>query len=176
MLSTTQFLQLTQWSGIITLICAVLAGVAFIFKWGSRFQLVGVTGFMCVLTGGLFALSLVPISRTVIPGAVKFAVVYDNGATQAVISVPPTISPDQLEATLRQAASDLYSYGRLGRDRDKLIIRARTIIHPQPGVSVPLYLGDVTRSLAERKDEEMQVEIFPEKFAQLPKSSLVISN
>lgn len=170
MLSTTQFLQLTQWSGIITLICAALAGVAFILKWGVRFQLVGVTGFMCVLTGGLFALSLVPISRTVIPGAVKFSVVYDNGATQAVIAVPPTIKPDQLEATLRQAASDLYSYGRLGRDQNQLIIRARTIIHPEPGVSVPLYLGDVTRSLAEREDEEMHVELFPEKFAQLPKS------
>jgi hypothetical protein len=55
--------------------------------------------------------------------------VYDNGATQAVITVAPTITNNEVEATLRQAASDLYSYGRLGGDADQLTIRIRTIIH-----------------------------------------------
>ncbi len=171
MLTTAEFFQLTQWAGITTLIVAVLAIAGFIFKWGVRFQLVGVTGFMAVLTGGLFALSLVPIVRTVVPGAVRYSVVYDNGATQAVISIPPTITETELEATLRQAASDLYSYGRLGREQDQLNIRARTVIHPEPGVSQPLYLGDVKRSLRNREDEQIQIEIFSDKFAKLPKSS-----
>ncbi|MBD2436598.1 Ycf51 family protein [Nostoc sp. FACHB-110] len=164
------FLQYTQWSGIATLVFAALAVLAFIFKWGIRFRLVGTTGFMLVLTGGLFALSLVPLSRTVIPGAEKFTLVYDNGATQAVIAISPEISPTGLEATLRQAASNLYSYGRLGKRSDNVLtIRARTVIHPEPGVTVPLYLGQIKRTLETREDAEMAIEIYADKFAQLPK-------
>lgn len=169
MLTTADFLALTQWVGITTLACAALTVLGFMFKWGIRFRLVGATGFLGVLTGGLFALSLVPFTRTVVTGAVRFSVVYDSGGTQAVIAVPPQISESELSATLRQAASNLYSFGRLGRDEDKLTIRARTIIHPEPGISKPLYLGQVKQSLANRKDEQMAIEIYQEKLAQLLK-------
>ncbi len=170
MLTTAEFLQYTQWSGIATLVVGVLTVLGFILKWGIRFRLVGATGFMLVVTTGLFALSLAPLSRTVIPGAVRYSRVYDNGVTQAVIAIPPQISPSQLEATLRQAASDLYSSGRLGtREDNQLTIRARTIVHPEPGVSVPLYLGQVKRSLTNREDSQIALEVYQEKFAQLPK-------
>jgi hypothetical protein len=133
---------------------------------------VGATGFMLVLTGGLFSLSLVPLSRTVIPGAVKYTLVYDNGSNQTVIAIAPEITPTELEATLRQAASNLYSYGRLGSGGNKeLTVRARTIIHPEIGLSVPLYLGQVNRTLVSREDPEMLVEVYLDKFASLPKAS-----
>jgi Protein of function (DUF2518) len=170
MFTTANFLQYTQWSGIATLVFAAIAILGFILKWGIRFRLVGAAGFMLVMTTGLFALSLAPLSRTVIPGALKYSLVYDNGSTEAVIAIPPTITPSELEATLRQAASNLYSYGRSSsRGDNQLIIRSRTIIHPEAGVSVPLYLGEVKRSLNSREDSEMAIEIYPEKFAQLPK-------
>ncbi|MBV8885751.1 MAG: Ycf51 family protein [Chroococcidiopsidaceae cyanobacterium CP_BM_RX_35] len=165
--SYTDFLTLTQWAGIATLACAAITVLGFILQWGIRFRLVGVTGFLGVLTGGLFALSLVPFTRTVIPGAVRFSLVYDTGATQTVIAVSPKITQNELEATLRQAASDLYSYGRLGRDENLLTIRARTIIHPEPGVSQPLYLGQVKRSLDNRNDEQMAIEIYQDKLARI---------
>lgn len=171
MLTTAVFLAAAKWAGILTVACAVLAGLGFIFQWGIRFRLVGITGFMGVLTGGLFALGLVPFTRTVIPGAVRFSTVYDSGGTQAVIAVAPTITESELDATLRQAASNLFSPGRLGRRDEKLTIRARTIVHPEPGVSQLLYLGQVRRSLLQREDDQMAVEIFPDKFAQLPKPS-----
>jgi len=172
MLTTADFLRYAQWSGIATIAFAALAVLAFILKWGIRFRLVGTTGFMLVLTAGLFSLSLVPLSRTVIPGAVKYTLVYDNASTQTVIATSPQISPSQLEATLLQAASNLYSYGRLGtRGDNQLTIRARTIIHPQPGISVPLYLGQIRRTLARREGTDMDIEIYREKFAQLPNSS-----
>ncbi len=168
--TTSDFLQYSLWSGIVTLIIAIIAVLAFILQWGFRFRLVGSTGFMVVLTVGLFTLSLVPISRTVIPGAVHYSLIYDNGATQAVITTPTQISAPQLEATLRQAASDLYSYGRLGTTGDnELTIRARTLLHPEPGISVPLYLGQVKRSLATREDPQMAIEIYHDKLAQIPK-------
>ncbi|WP_414528505.1 Ycf51 family protein [Nodularia chucula] len=172
MLTTADFLQYAQWSGIATLVFAAIAALAFILKWGIRFRLVGTTGFMLVLTAGLFSLSLVPLSRTAIPGAVKYTLVYDNASTQTVIATSPTVSPDQLEATLLQAASNLYSFGRLGtRGDNQLTIRARTIIHPEPGVSVPLYLGQIKRTLASREDTDMDIEVYLEKFDQLPNSA-----
>ena len=133
-----------------------------------RFRLVGATGFMGVLTSGLFALSLVPIMRTSIPGAVRYTVVYDNGANQAVVAVAPEITETELEATLRQAAGDLFSLGRYGGQDNQFMIRARTIIHPSEGLSKPLFLGQVKRSLAVREDENMQVELFRQNFAELP--------
>ena len=170
--STANFLQYTQWSGIATIVFAVLTILAFIVQWGFRFRLVGATGFMLVLTGGLFSLSLVPLSRTVIPGAVKYTLVYDNGSNQTVIAIAPEITPTQLEATLRQAASNLYSYGRLGSGGNKeLTVRARTIIHQEIGLSVPMYLGQVNRTLVSREDPEMLVEVYLDKFASLPKAS-----
>src|SRR5512139_2271564 len=113
--TTDDFLTYAQWAGLATLALGALTGLSFLFKWGLRFRLVGATGFMGVLTVGLFALSLVPFTRTVIPGAVRFSTVFDSGSTQAVIVVPAEITESQLDATLRQAASDLYSIGRLGR-------------------------------------------------------------
>lgn len=171
MLTTADFLNYAQWTGITTLVAVAITVLAFIFKWGIRFRLVGATGFLGVLTGGLFALGLVPLTRTVIAGAERFSLVYDTGATQVVIALPPTITDEKLEATLRQAASDLYSYGRLGQNEGTLTIRARTIIHPQPGVSTPLYLGSIRRSLSKRDDDQMAIEIYQENFAQIPTPS-----
>lgn len=169
MLTTADFFKATQWSGILTLAFAILAGLAFLFKWGIRFRLVGITGFMAVLTGGLFGLSVVPITRTQIAGAVHYTTVFDSGSSQVVIRVSPKITESELEATLRQAASNLFSPGRFSQAGEKqLTIRARTIIHPKPGVSQPLFLGEVKRSLYKRDDENMIVEVFKDKFAQLP--------
>lgn len=171
MFSTDDFARYTQWSGIATLIFAFITIVGFIFKWGIRFRLAGATGFMLVVTGGLFPLSLAPITRTVIPGAIRYTLVFDNGASQAVIAIPPKVTVSELDATLRQAASDLFSYGRLGsREDNRLTIRARTILHPEPGLSVPLYLGQVKRSLSSREDNVMEIDIYEDNFAKLPSS------
>ena len=171
MLTNTDFVTFAQWGGILTLACGLLAVVGFIFKWGIRFRLVGITGFMVVLTGGLFALGLVPFTHTEIPGAVRFSLVYDNGGNQVVIAVSPKITETELEATLRQAAGDLFSYGRQGGSNGQLTIKARTVIHPEPGVSKPLLLGEVKRSLSTQNDEEMVIELYRESLAQLPEPS-----
>ncbi|NET48252.1 MAG: DUF2518 family protein [Merismopedia sp. SIO2A8] len=157
---------LTQYLGYASLAFGALALLAFLFKWGIRFRLVGVTGFTIVLTCGAFGLSLVPFIQTDIPGSVPFEVTYDNGLSQAVIAVSPTITETELDATLRQAASNLFSLGRSGGVNEKFLIRARTVLHPEPGVSVPLYLGDVKRSLAVREDDQMVVTLYRDALAQ----------
>lgn len=170
MITTAEFLTYAQWAGIATIAFAVLAVLSFLFKWGIRFQMIGVTGFTAVLTFGLFALGLEPFTRTVIPGAVHFATVYDGGGSQVVIVVPQTITELELEATLKQAAGNFFSLGRLGQGDPQMTIRARTVLHPEPGVSQPIVLGQIKRSLAARTDEEMEIEIYRDRLALLPAS------
>jgi hypothetical protein len=159
MISTADFFKYFQWSGILTLAFAVLTILALFLKWGFKFRLVGATGFMGVLTAGLFALSLVPIVHTNIPGALHYSLIYDNGSDRATIAVRTPISETGLDATLRQAAADLYSYGRSGSSDKQLKVRARTVIHPRPGISEPLVLGEVTRSLSGGEDSQLDVKI-----------------
>ena len=160
----------TQWSGYLTISALILTILAFALKWGFRFRFVGITGFMAVLTIGLFGLSLGLFSRTDVPGAVRFIRVYDNGANQVVISVPPTITETELRATLLQASNDYFSYGRGSRAGDKnLTVRARTMLHPKPGVSEPIYLGQARSALGIEKDGGIDIEISKKSFAKLPK-------
>ncbi|MBW4466246.1 MAG: Ycf51 family protein [Pegethrix bostrychoides GSE-TBD4-15B] len=168
MFTPASFFTYTQWSGIATLAFAALTLLSFLLGWGIRFRLVGATGLLGVLTAGLFGLSVVPFSRAVVPGAARYSTVYDSGATQVVIAVAPSITAERLEATLRQAASDLFSSGRLSRGESQLTIRARTVLHPEPGLSEPLYLGQVKRSLFDREDAQMVIELRPDSLAKLP--------
>ena len=165
------FFTYAKWSGIATIVCLVVAIVSFIAGWSFRFRLVGVTGFMGVLTVGIFALGLSLVTRAVIPGAVQYSLVYDTGANQAVVVVPPDIEESAIEPTLIQAVNDLYSYGRTGvGGNDRFTVKLRTVLHPQTGISQPLYLGEAKRSLINRSDDDIKIDIYSENIAQLPSS------
>lgn len=151
----------SKWSGILTLVIIVFTIIAFVFKWGFRFRFVGVSSFMAVLTIGIFSLSLALSTRAQIPGATHYTLVYDNGGNQTVIAVAPSITKEELQATLQQASVDLFSFGRIGGTNGQLVIRARTIVHPKPGMSEPLYLGEVKRSLSDKTDDpQIPIQIF----------------
>ena len=169
MISTAEFAQYFQWSGIATIAFTVVTILALALKWSSKYRLVGATGFMGVLTAGLFALSLVPIVHTNVPGALHYSLIYDNGSDRATIVVATPVTEAGLDATLRQAAADLYSYGRSGSAARQLRVRARTVIHPSPGVSEPLVLGEVIRSLSGGEDSALDVRIDRGNLAKIPK-------
>lgn len=172
MFTTANLLNAAQWAGILTLVFGAITVLGFVLKWGIRFRLVGVTSFMGVLTGGFFALGLGLFSHTTIPGAVRYTVIYDNGSTQIAIALSTPVTESQVEATLRQAAADLFSYGRLGQTSSQMTIRARTMIHPESGVSKPLYLGQVQRSPSNNQDNPLDIKIYSRNFAQLPKPTV----
>jgi hypothetical protein len=151
-----EFLEATKWAGIGTLALMALAGLAFGFKWGIRFRLVGAAGFAAVLTVGLLGLSFEPFTRTVVPGAVPFSTVYDSGASNIVITVPSTITEEALDATLRQAASNLFKPYRLGVPGNSPTVRARTILHEEGGVSRLMYLGQVKPDPSGSKGETIR--------------------
>ncbi len=167
----TNLFTYAQWSGIATIVCLIVAVVAFVLGWSFRFRLVGVTSFMTVLTLGIFALGLGLFPHAAIPGSARYSLIYDNGANQAVIAVSSNVETSAIEPTLRQAAADLYSYGRSGVDgNNQFTVKLRTVLHPQPGVSQPLFLGEAKRSLVARGDQDIQIEVFTQNLAQLPKS------
>ncbi len=160
-----------KWSAILTAAAFVLAVLAFIFKWGFRFRLVGITGFMAVLTVGVFGLSLGLFSYSNVPGAVPFTLVYDNGGSQVVIKLPPTVTESEVEASLRKASADLNSYGRLGGLNNQMTIRARTVIHPEEGISKPLYLGKAQITSTNAEQDNLNIEVFSSQFSQLPEQA-----
>ena len=149
-----------KYLGLFDLACAVFTVVAFIFGWGFRFRMVGITAFTGVLTVGLFGFGLAFFQRPTIEGAARYTLVYDTGAVSTVITVANDLDADTLDATLRQAAVDLYSPGRLGGSVAPLVIRARTIEHVEPGVSKPNYVGEISRSLTSRIDENPTVTLY----------------
>lgn len=160
-----EFLDLAKWLAIATLLVLIVTVVAFRKEWGIRFRLVGVTSFLVVLVVGSFALSLGLYQHTEVEGAAPYTVTYDTGGTHAVIRVDESIDPETLEATLRQAAFGLFSSGRYAQPGEsKLVVRARTVIHPRPGISQPLFLGEVRRSLFQRADENMEISLDLDQF------------
>ena len=163
MLTPAQFLQTAGWFAIGTLAFAAVTVIAFLLQWGLRFRLVGATGFMGVLTVGLFGLSFQPLVRTTVPGAVPFETVFDSGSSQVVIAVPNAITESELEATLLQAASNLLKPSRIGGfGQTTPTIRARAIVH-QPGVSELVYVGKVTPGTG--ADSTPAVTIYPDRLA-----------
>jgi hypothetical protein len=161
MLTPAQFLQATGWFAIGTLAFGLITAIAFWLKWGFRFRLVGATGFMGVLTAGLFGLSFEPFTQASIPGAIAYTTVFDSGASQVVIAVPSTINATELEATLQQAASNLFKPNRIsGSGSATPSIRARAIAH-RGGISELLYLGRVTP--AGNTQNAPVVEIYPDQ-------------
>ena len=165
------FFEYAKWSGIATIVCLVLAIASFIAGWSFRFRLVGVTSFMSVLTIGILALGLSFVPHADIPGAARYSLVYDTGANQAVVAVSPDIEKSAIEPTLIQAATDLYSYGRTGvGGNDRFTVKLRTILHPQTGVSQPLFLGEAQRSLIDRSNENIQLTIYSQNIDKLPSS------
>lgn len=160
MINSIDFGQYGIWSGYIAIACFLITLLAFILGWGFRFRLVGVTSFMIVLTGGLLALNLSLFNRVEIPDAMRYAVVYDNAANQAVIAVKPPVTEKQVIATLKQASYDLFSRGRLGVNSNQLTIRLRAIEHTKDGISNLRYLGQIQRSLTNKEDTTPKIEIF----------------
>ena len=158
-----------KWLGYATILSLIVAIISFVLGWSFRFRMVGVTSFMGVLTLGTFALGVSFFPHQEIPGAVRYSLIYDNGANQAVVAVPPDIEKSAIEPTLLQAAEDLYSYGRTGTGgNNQFIIKLRTVLHPQAGVSQPLFLGEARRKLVSQGDKEVEINVFDQNVKKLP--------
>lgn len=148
-----------KWTLVADGLFLLLTILAFVLGWAWRFRLVGVTAFTIVVAAGLFGFGLSLRERPRIEGAAPYQLVYDTGATLATIAVSPDLPAEALVATLKQAAIDLYSPGRVG-GKPSLTIRARSVTHPEDGISKLQYLGQIERSLTVRIDENPKITLF----------------
>ncbi len=163
-----EFLEATKYFGIATLVMAGITLLAFALGWGFRFRLVGITSF---ITGGMLGLSFEPFTPTVVPGSIPYKTVYDSGAAQIVVKVSDTVTPNELEATLQQAASNLLKPSRLGGMGVAPTIRARAIVHAPGGVSNLVYLGQVQPIRKPGAETDLAIEIFENAFDTLAQAS-----
>lgn len=147
-----------KWLAIADGVLVVLTVLAFVLGWGIRFRLVGVASFTAVLVAGLFALSLGLFQRATVPGAARYTLVYDSGGAQATIAVALDLDETTLEATLQQAANNLFTSGRLGPNQE-MSVRARALKHGANGASKTVYLGEARRAATENNGE-LQIELF----------------
>ena len=166
-LTPALFGQLAQAMGVFVLVCALISGLALAFQWSWRYRMVGATLFSVVLVVGLFSLSFEPITRSSVQGSSPYKLVYDRFGPRATIAVTPTITAEELASTLKQASNNLFSSGRNAQGQSQLTIYARAIVHLREGVSKPLYLGFVKRSMNLRNDPNIEIEVFTDKFKEL---------
>jgi len=159
-------------AGQIALAGLVLSALAMVFglltKQPWRFKVVGYTGFLVVLTAGLFALTFAPLTRPKVEGAKPYEVVFDRGRGRVVIAVAPEITSEELSLTLQQARSQLFSSGRRGGDASgKLQIVARTLVSVKSGISQVIVLGKIELPVNAPLTDGGQVTIDPTAFATL---------
>ena len=137
----------TSWLAWAGLVLAVLTIISFVFKWGTKFRLVGATTFTFLLSGSCFAFSASYTPPLVVEGAKFVPVVYDNGNDLLVAQAPKDFPSESIQPTLEQLAGNIKKGSRTG---ETVKIRLRKVQSVKEGVSAPLVLGEVVRDL--RKD------------------------
>lgn len=133
-----------QTSGQISLVGLGLSGLmtafAFVTNQLWRFKAVGYTGFLLVLTAGLFALGPAFTARPKVLGAKPYQIVFDQYRSRVIVAVEPTLTPEDLGPTLRQVGNQVGTTGRRAGG-SQLEIIARTLVTVAPGTSQVVYLG-----------------------------------
>ena len=128
----------------------------------NRFRLVGILGFMVVVTIGLFGLGIGLLSYNERAVPVSFSRVYDNASDQIVISVKPSITEKELLEVLQEASQNYFVYGRSTGKDNKLTIRARVLLHINEKEDLPLYLGKIEQVLNSQdyNDSKVNIQIY----------------
>ncbi len=128
-----------SWAGLV-LIALTLIG--FIFNWGIKFRLVGVTVFTLLLAGSSWAFSASYTPPVVIEGAKYAPIVYDNGYDLLVAQALDDFPEEAINPTLQQIAGNIKGGGRNGA---LVHVRLRKLESGGDGVSKPKILGEVIR-------------------------------
>ena len=129
------------WSGVAL---AFITLISFLFRWGPRFRLIGITGFTFLLAGSCWAFANSYSPPVVIQGAIRTPVVFDNGDDLVISQAPPDFPKEAIQPTLEQLAENVRGGGRKG---GVVNVRLRQVLPVEEGVSRPVILGEVVRDL-----------------------------
>ena len=130
----------------------VLTVLAYLFRWGIKFRLTGITIFTLLLSAscGAFDQSYRPPFN--VDGYKYAPIVYDNGFDLVVAQASNDFPEEAIKPTLLQIAGNLKGGGRNGA---QVKVRLRKIESAGNGISEPIVLGEVINDLKESKIIEL---------------------
>ncbi|MFM7085819.1 MAG: DUF2518 family protein [Cyanobium sp.] len=139
--------QSGEWLGAASGLLALLTTAGFLWRWGIRFRLVGVTSFTALLALSCLAFAISYTPRVTIPGAVVAPVVYDSGGDLVIAAAAADLPPEAYGPTVLQVATNLRGSGRTSPD-GRVRVRLRRIEPASGGAGRPVVLAEAIRDLA----------------------------
>ncbi len=140
-MSISQILQESiSWLGWSGLALGLLTLLAFLFKWGIKFRLVGATIFTLLLSVSIWAFQESYSPPAKIEGALFVPIVYDNGEGLVVAQAPDDFPLEAVRPSLEQMAENLKGGNRNGQ---QVTVRIRKIESTETGINEPKTLGEI---------------------------------
>ncbi len=126
--------------------------LAYLFSWGIKFRLTGVTIFTLLLSGSCWAFDKSYTPPFNVEGYKYAPIVYDNGFDLVVAQASNDFPEEAIKPTLLQIAGNLKGGGRNG---SQVTVRLRKVEAAGEGISKPIILGEVINNLKESKIIEL---------------------
>jgi len=130
----------------------VLTILAYLFSWGIKFRLTGITIFTLLLSASCWAFDQSYRPPFNVEGYKYAPIVYDNGFDLVVAQASNDFPEESIKPTLLQIASNLKGGGRNGA---QVKVRLRKIESSGDGISKPIILGELINDLKESKIIEL---------------------
>ncbi len=124
----------------------VLTFLAYLFSWGIKFRLTGITIFTLLLSASCWAFDQSYTPPLKVEGYKYAPIVYDNGFDLVVAQASNDFPDEAIKPTLLQIAGNLKGGGRNGA---QVKVRLRKVESAGQGVSKPIILGEVINDLKE---------------------------
>ena len=137
------------WGGLGLSLFTILA---YLFSWGIKFRLTGITIFTVLLSASCWAFNQSYRPPINIEGYKYAPIVYDNGFDLVVAQASNDFPEESIKPTLLQIAGNLKGGGRNGA---QVKVRLRKIESAGDGISKPIILGEIINDLKESKIIEL---------------------
>ena len=152
-MSMSEVIQdLTKWLAWVGSGLGVLAILAYLFSWGIKFRLTGITIFTFLLSASCWAFDQSYRPPINVEGYKYAPIVYDNGFDLVVAQASNDFPEEAIKPTLLQIAGNLKGGGRNGA---QVKVRLRKIESAGDGISKPIVLGEIINDLKESKIIEL---------------------
>ena len=130
----------------------VLTILAYLFQWGVKFRLTGISIFTLLLSASCWAFDQSYTPPFNVEGYKYAPIVYDNGFDLVVAQASNDFPEEAIKPTLLQIAGNLKGGGRNGA---QVKVRLRKIESAGDGISKPIILGELINDLRESKIIEL---------------------
>ena len=152
-MSMSEVIQdVTKWLAWGGLVLSLLTILAYLFSWGIKFRLTGITIFTVLLSASCWAFNQSYRPPINIEGYKYAPIVYDNGFDLVVAQASNDFPEESIKPTLLQIAGNLKGGGRNGA---QVKVRLRKIESAGDGISKPIILGEIINDLKESKIIEL---------------------